>query len=610
MNHRTLSTCLTAVLVAAQAYAQAPTAPTNLVAARSTLSPQAGVYESRLTWQNGSDSYSSELQRREWSSGAWITLPPSQSYSDEYYDSLAGGLKAATQYSYRVRNMAGYNGSAFSNIATVTTSAVPTSIFLEAEAGEIWDAVVAADRPGYTGSGFVDFVAPANERLVLRPDLPQAGTYRVEFRYANGGTANRPLELTVNGTVVAANLAFPPTGGWTAWSLATATFSAPAGSSNVVTLRSTGASGPNIDSARFAPVFTGARINFQPAGAPVPPGYVADTGAVYGSRGNGFTYGWNAAIAGETRDRNNALSPDQRYDTLVQTQRAGNSFWELAIPNGRYAVSLTMGDPGFTDSVYAASIEGVNTAAVTPGSSRRWTEQFRIVDVTDGRLTIRNATGAVNNKFAFIEAYPRPMLAPVFIENFDAPDAPTFYPDGTIVNGAARGWGLGLLYRDVPAQSTDNVVESRIRGIGVGGDALRAYTLVFGHIYIDYDIRDTSFRYYAVRINPRDGLVSLDRVSQNPNEDIYSDPVSSTLASAPVTLPHGSYSTWKVIHDSTTGRVQVYVDRGSGYGATPLLDVVDTGSAPRWRSVGWDLSARFDSGLEVDWIKVNAVPRP
>src|SRR5687767_5774400 len=63
-----------------------------------------------------------------------------------------------------------------------------------------------------------------------------------------------------------------------------------------------------------------ALVNFQPASAAVPGGYVADTGAVFADRGNGFSYGWDANNAAQTRDRNNGASPDQRYDTLIHTQ--------------------------------------------------------------------------------------------------------------------------------------------------------------------------------------------------------------------------------------------------------------------------------------------------
>src|SRR6516162_5230765 len=82
------------------------------------------------------------------------------------------------------------------------------------------------------------------------------------------------------------------------------------------------------------------KINFQPAATPVPAGYIADTGAAYGDRGNGFTYGWNADNTGQARER--MATSDKRYDTLNQLQRPANpnGFWEIAVPNGSYTVRL------------------------------------------------------------------------------------------------------------------------------------------------------------------------------------------------------------------------------------------------------------------------------
>ncbi|HEY1409102.1 MAG TPA: hypothetical protein VF434_09180, partial [Promineifilum sp.] len=59
------------------------------------------------------------------------------------------------------------------------------------------------------------------------------------------------------------------------------------------------------------------KINFQPGGTDIPSGYFPDTGAIYGVRGNSFTYGWNADNSATTRDRNSPLAADQRYDTLI-----------------------------------------------------------------------------------------------------------------------------------------------------------------------------------------------------------------------------------------------------------------------------------------------------
>ena len=69
-----------------------------------------------------------------------------------------------------------------------------------------------------------------------------------------------------------------------------------------------------------------------------------DSGAVYGNRGNGFTYGWSAAN-NYTVDRDNGISPDQRYDTLnyLPAQNTGVT-WDIAVPNGQYQVHLVVGD--------------------------------------------------------------------------------------------------------------------------------------------------------------------------------------------------------------------------------------------------------------------------
>ena len=111
----------------------------------------------------------------------------------------------------------------------------------------------------------------------------------------------------------------------------------------------------------LVPVFP-VKINFQPAAAPVPSGYVVDSGAVYADRGNGYIYGWDANNSANTRDRDNPASPDQRFDTLIHTQKNGTFTWEIEVPNGTYEVRLVAGDPSFFDSVYKVNVEGVSPA--------------------------------------------------------------------------------------------------------------------------------------------------------------------------------------------------------------------------------------------------------
>jgi glucose/arabinose dehydrogenase len=146
-----------------------------------------------------------------------------------------------------------------------------------------------------------------------------------------------------------------------------------------------------------------AKVNFQPAGVPVPAGYLMADGSTYRNRG-AFTYGWtaknNTAI-----DRNSSLSPDQRYDTLLRMQRPQNpnAVFEIAVPNGTYRVHLVSGDPTNVNGDFRVNVEGVLVVSGKPTSATRWIEGTAVVTVSDGRLTVSNAAGAVNNKVNYLD---------------------------------------------------------------------------------------------------------------------------------------------------------------------------------------------------------------
>jgi probable HAF family extracellular repeat protein len=147
-----------------------------------------------------------------------------------------------------------------------------------------------------------------------------------------------------------------------------------------------------------------ANVNFQPASAAVPAGYTADSGAVYGARPGGRTYGWSADDSAFTRERHAAGAPERRYDTLIHAQHPTSAnVWELAVPNGRYLVHVVAGDPSYTDSVYRIAVEGTLTVSGTPSATTHWFEGTATVTVTDGRLTLSNATGASNNKLDYVD---------------------------------------------------------------------------------------------------------------------------------------------------------------------------------------------------------------
>jgi hypothetical protein len=148
-------------------------------------------------------------------------------------------------------------------------------------------------------------------------------------------------------------------------------------------------------------------INFQTPSSATPPGYLADTGAVFGARGNGLNYGW---IGGDnstyTRDRDAANSPDQRYDTFNHlgfgNPQTYTNTWELALPNGTYRVRVVAGDPSYTDSFYHILAEGVTV--INANATPRWREGTVDVEVGDGRLTVSNGPSGLRNKICFIEA--------------------------------------------------------------------------------------------------------------------------------------------------------------------------------------------------------------
>ena len=154
-------------------------------------------------------------------------------------------------------------------------------------------------------------------------------------------------------------------------------------------------------------------VNFQPAGAPAPAGYVADTGAVFGDRGAGTSFGWDKDNAAHARRRNSIGSPDARYDTYTHMQKAGGGTkWEVAVPNGLYQVRIVAGDSGATDSLHAMNLEGTPVLIARPGvptPDARWFRSTANVLVRDGRLTLSNYSEAKNNKIAFIDIKAAPI---------------------------------------------------------------------------------------------------------------------------------------------------------------------------------------------------------
>jgi hypothetical protein len=83
--------------------------------------------------------------------------------------------------------------------------------------------VVATNHTGYTGTGFVDYANVVGSYIEWTVQSAVAGIATLGIRYANGSTANRPMDIAVNGATTSPGLSFTPPGSWDTWQTRTFT---------------------------------------------------------------------------------------------------------------------------------------------------------------------------------------------------------------------------------------------------------------------------------------------------------------------------------------------------------------------------------------------------
>ncbi|OUC95210.1 PQQ-dependent sugar dehydrogenase [Streptosporangium minutum] len=143
-------------------------------------------------------------------------------------------------------------------ITSTTAGGTPNLDFLDVEvtvAGDDYQAenatisqgAVDDKHAGFTGTGFVDYANVAGSYVEFTVNAATAGNYGLAFRFANGSTADRPMDVSVNGVRVSAGLSFPGTGAWTTWVERTVTAGLVAGANKVRATATTAGGGPNLD---------------------------------------------------------------------------------------------------------------------------------------------------------------------------------------------------------------------------------------------------------------------------------------------------------------------------------------------------------------------------
>jgi hypothetical protein len=143
-----------------------------------------------------------------------------------------------------------------------------------------------------------------------------------------------------------------------------------------------------------------ASINFQPANVAVPAGYLADTGAVFGDRGNGLAYGWNPtrpAVVRSVKVPPAIAGPDSRYDTFALLEPRGQgSSWEITVPDGDYTVHLVVGNPLLFPFRYQVLANGTPILDGRATGKQRWVDETAQVTVTNGTLALTAPRGTID----------------------------------------------------------------------------------------------------------------------------------------------------------------------------------------------------------------------
>ncbi len=257
-------------------------------------------------------------------------------------------------------------------VVTKGTSVVPPpagEVVLQAETGtRTAGAAVGTTHAGYTGTGYVNLGSSGNHTQFAVSNA--AGSHTVTLRYANGGTTNRPLSISVNGTVVVANAPMAPTGSWKTWKDVVFTVNLTAGT-NVLRLTSTGSAGANVDRIVVSPVAVTPPVN-------LPVTYQAETAPATRSAG---------ALIGTTHAGYSGTG-------YVNLGTAGNYAQVTATAStaGQHQLTVRYANGGSTNRPLSISVNGTVVASNVGAPTGKWTtwnELTFAVDLTSGANTIR-----------------------------------------------------------------------------------------------------------------------------------------------------------------------------------------------------------------------------
>ncbi|GAA1360144.1 glycosyl hydrolase family 8 [Streptomyces beijiangensis] len=142
-------------------------------------------------------------------------------------------------------------------LAALSPDAQAAATGYEAENAVISSGTVATNHTGYTGTGFVDYTNIVGSSVEFTVDAGAAGRRGLLLRYANGTAVDRPMDISVNGTVVTAGASFPATANWDTWTTRTVDANLVAGTNTIRATATTPNGGPNLDNLTLGAPSTG-----------------------------------------------------------------------------------------------------------------------------------------------------------------------------------------------------------------------------------------------------------------------------------------------------------------------------------------------------------------
>ncbi|MFF8424160.1 PQQ-dependent sugar dehydrogenase [Streptomyces sp. NPDC016566] len=274
----------------------------------------------------------------------------------------------------------------------------------QAEDARISQGTVATNHTGYTGTGFVDYTNVKGSYVEFTVNAAVSGTAAVTLRYANGTSADRPMDISVGGTVAAPAVSFPATADWNTWATRTVDVPLTAGSNTIRATATTADGGPNLDR-----MGVGAATDTQAPTRPGQPG-CSDIGE------SGLTLGWGAstdnvgvaaydiyehgnkiseAPGSATGKALTGLTPDTTYNlTVIARDAAGNTSPASPVVDCTTKPSSDGTPPTAPGTLSAAGITA-NTADLSWGAS---TDDRAVVayDVRSDTTVYKTVTGGTS----------------------------------------------------------------------------------------------------------------------------------------------------------------------------------------------------------------------